>query len=388
MLQSMEGFSIRLYEKRPAYTRTRMVKLASYLTADSISAYCADEIDGDNVGALFEPSELEEALKFRRSIDARLFTLLQGWNQGFCRLKDIEESLTALIAEGGKSPVERIPSALSVEQAMAVLQPHEIMIDCTGANSLLRDHLVPATVNESDSRERNTYKIRLEYAANVTFLWGRPYLCNEYCKYYKNRDNNEYKFIPAVDRIAQDADTTHVFGIINISAEDYEAMPSHCDGDHLRQNFPAVAASMDRFIQQIKLETQGEILGGIDIVRIPLNLYRARNFTARPWHPAFWDGNEDGWNHPFSNAAVFLVGDSAIGSPYFQSISLGLECAMFLADLLGQGMILSDVYDRYEILMHKQWLRVYMRSKIIKHNKDIFERLDDLFGVLENLHIY
>jgi hypothetical protein len=90
--------------------------------------------------------------------------------------------LTALIAEGGKSPVDRIQSALSVEQAMVVLQPHEIMIDCTGANSLLRDHLVPATARESsDSRERNTYKIRLEYAANVTFLWGRPYLCNEYC---------------------------------------------------------------------------------------------------------------------------------------------------------------------------------------------------------------
>jgi hypothetical protein len=33
-------------------------------------------------------------------------------------------------------------------------------------------------------------------------------------------------------------------------------------------------------------------------------------------------------------------------------------------------------------------MRVYMRSKIIKHNKDIFERLDDTFGVLERLHIY
>jgi len=388
MLQSMEGFSIRLYEKRPAYTRARMVKLASYLTADSISAYSADEIDGDSVSAIFEPSELEKGLNFRRSIAPRLFALLQGWNQGFCRLKDIEESLTALISEGGKSPVERIQSALTVEQAMAMLQPHEIMIDCTGANSLLRDHLVPPTANESDSRERNTYKIRLEYAANVTFLWGRPYLCNEYCKYYKNRDNAQYKFIPAVGRIAQDADTTHVLGIINISAEDYEAMPSHCSGDHLREHFPAVAASMDRFIQQIQLETQGEILGEIDVIRIPLNLYHARNFTARPWHPAFWDGNEDGWNHPFSKASVFLVGDSAIGSPYFQSISLGFECAMFLADLLGQQMIMSDVYDRYEILMYKQWLRVYMRSKIIKHNKDIFERLDDTFGVLERLHIY
>src|SRR6188474_810395 len=77
MLQSMEGFSIRLYEKRPAYTRARMVKLASYLTADSISAYSADEIDGDSVSAIFEPSELEKGLNFRRSIAPRLFALLQ-----------------------------------------------------------------------------------------------------------------------------------------------------------------------------------------------------------------------------------------------------------------------------------------------------------------------
>jgi len=280
MLQSMEGFFIRLYEKRPSYTRTRMVKLASYLTADSISAYCADEVDGDNVGAIFEPGELERGLAFRRSIEPRIFGLLQGWNRGFCRLKDIEESLTALIDEGGKSPVERIQEAITAEQAIAMLQPHEIMIDCTGANSLLRDHLVPPTANESDPRERNTYKIRLEYAANVTFLWARPYLCNEYCKYYKNRDNGQYKFVPAVDRIAQDADTTHVFGIISISAEDFEAMPSRCNGDHLREHFPAVAASMDRFIEQIRLETQGELLSEIDVVRIPLNLYHARNFTA------------------------------------------------------------------------------------------------------------
>ena len=388
MLQSMEGFSIRLYEKRSTYTRTRMVKLASYLTADSISAYSADEIDGESVSAIFEPSELEEGLRFRRSIDRKLFGLLQEWNRGFCRLNDIENGLSGLITAGGKSPVERIEGGVTAEQAMAMLAPHDIMIDCTGAHSLLRDHLVPPTGEESDSSERNTFTIRLEYAANVTFLYGRPYLCNEYCKYYKNRGTSQYKFIPAVGRIAQDAGTTHVFGIVNISAEDYEAMPAKCNGDYLREHFPAVAASMDQFIQQIGLETHGEVVGEIDVVRIPLNLYHARCATSRPWHPAYWDGNKDGWNHPFSHASVFLAGDSAIGSPYFQSISLGFECAMFLADLLGQRMIMTDVYDRYENLMYKQWLRVYMRSKIIKHNKDIFERLDDTFGVLERLHIY
>jgi hypothetical protein len=34
-------------------------------------------------------------------------------------------------------------------------------------------------------------------------------------------------------------------------------MPPRCNGNHLRKHFPAVAASMDRFIKQIHLETRG-----------------------------------------------------------------------------------------------------------------------------------
>lgn len=44
---------------------------------------------------------------------------------------------------------------------------------------------------------------------------------------------------------------------------------------------------------------------------------------------------------------MFLVGDSAIGSPYCQSISLGF-----------------------------------------KHNTDLFERIDDPAALLQKLHIY
>ena len=86
---------------------------------------------------------------------------------------------------------------------------------------------------------------------------------------------------------------------------------------------------------------------------------------------------------------MFLLGDSAIGSPYFQSISLGFECAMFLAGLIAQrDLPLRDTLDRYEQHIYKQWLRVYMQSKMIKHNKDLFESLDDPLALLEKLHIY
>ena len=176
-------------------------------------------------------------------------------------------------------------------------------------------------------------------------------------------------------RTHYDGSVSHVTGIVNISAEEYEAMPSHFDGEWLRSNVPDVAESMDRFIDKIKEETHGEILGELEIVRIPLDLYRARNATNRQWLEARPS------DHPFASSPVFLAGDSAIGSPYFQSISLGFECAKFFAGLIAErDLTLREMLDRYELHIYKQWLRVYMRSKMIKHNKDLFESLDDPLG--------
>jgi 2-polyprenyl-6-methoxyphenol hydroxylase-like FAD-dependent oxidoreductase len=380
LLQSMEGFSVRLYEKRHEYTRTRMVQLAPYLVADSVESYRTDSIDGDSVEAIFDPPELDQGLAFRQSIPPDLMALLNNWTLGFCPLNAIERSISDLIDARG-SGVERTAAVVTAEDAIAMLEPGDVLIDSTGSRSLLRDHLVPGSngVNEG----ANTLEFRLEYALVITFLYGQPYDCNEHCKYYKNIENAHYKFIPMVHRTHHDGSVSHVTGIINISAEDYEAMPSRFDGESLRSGFPKVAQSMDRFIDKIKEETHGEIIGGLDVVRIPLDLYRARNTTSRKWHQV------DGSDHPLSTAPVFLVGDAAIGSPYFQSISLGFECAMYLADLIGRPELsVEEMFDRYEAYAFKQWLRVYMRSRMIKHNKDLLGSLDDTVGLLEKLHIY
>ena len=381
LLQSLEGFSVRLYEKRHEYTRTRMVQLAPYLVAESVDSYRTDYIDGDNVDAVFDPAELHEGVAFRRSIPSDLMALLRDWTLGFCPLNSIERAVSELIDAREANGVQRTAAVVTAEDAMAMLEPGDVLIDCTGSNSLLRDHLMPGAV-ETDGGA-NTLKIRLEYALVITFLYGQPYDCNEYCKYYKNAENAQYKFIPMVHRTHHDGSVSHVTGIVNISAEEFEAMPSRFDGELLRSNFPSVAQSMDRFIGKIKEETPGEILGDLEIVRIPLDLYRARNATSRQWLTA---GPRD---HPFATSPVFLAGDSAIGSPYFQSISLGFECAMYLAGLLAQrDLPLTEMLDRYELYSYKQWLRVYMRSKMIKHNKDLFESLDDPLALLDKLHIY
>ena len=63
---------------------------------------------------------------------------------------------------------------------------------------------------------------------------------------------------------------------------------------------------------------------------------------------------------------------------------------MFLAGLIAQreDLTLSEMLDRYELHIYKQWLRVYMRSKMIFHNKDLLETIDDRFALLDKLRIY
>ena len=383
LLQPMDEFSVGLYEKRRDYTRTRMVRLAPYLVADSVELYRTDAIDEDSIGAIFDPAELTDALAFRNSIPADLMGLLRDWALGFCPLNSIERSLSDLIDSRSSNAVRRNAAVVTAEDAMAMLEPGDILIDTTGRSSLLRDHLTPESEHQDDVA--NTLKIRLEYALVITFLYGQTYDCNEYCKYYKNIENAHYKFIPMVQRTHSDGGVSHVTGIVTITAEEYEAMPPRFDGEWLRSNFPGVAESTDRFIDKIKEETKGEILGDLDVVRIPLDLYRARNATGRRWRTHLAEPSD----HPFVRSPVFLAGDAAIGSPYFQSISLGFECAMHLAGLMAQrDLPVGDMLERYELFMYKQWLRVYMRSKMIKHNKDLFESIDDPLALLDRLHIY
>ena len=380
LLQPSERFAVHLYEKRRDYTRTRMVKLASYLVADSVASYCTDYIDEESVQAVFDAPEIDEGLTYRRSIPPDLMALLQTWALGFVPLNAIERSLSELIDARQSHAVRRTTDDIDPQEVEQMLQPGDVLIDCTGSRSLLRDRLVPGATGSEDGA--NTFKIRLEYALVVTFLYGQTYDCNEYCKYYKNVDNERYKFIPAVSRTCHDGKMSHVTGIVTISASEFEQMPPKFDGPWLRAHFPDVAASMDRFIDHIKAETHGEVVGDLEIIRIPLDLYRARHATSRQWRRSAAD-------HPFARSPVFLAGDSAMGSPYFQSISLGFECAMFLAGLLAQrDLPIDDMLDTYELLTYKQWLRVYMRSKMIKHNKDLLQCVGDTDALLQKLHIY
>ena len=102
-------------------------------------------------------------------------------------------------------------------------------------------------------------------------------------------------------------------------------------GQWLRSHFPGVARSMDRFIDKVKQETHGEVMGDLEIVRIPLNLYRARNATSRQLaHPCAPRPPVRRARRSFSSAIA------AIGSPVLPVDFPGIRVAMFLAGLIAQ----------------------------------------------------
>ena len=162
LLQSMEGFSVRLYEKRHEYTRTRMVQLAPYLVADSVESYRTDYIDGDSVEAVFDPAELEEGLAFRQSIPADLMALLRGWTLGFCPLNSIERAVSDLIDARESNGVQRTAAVVTAEDAVAMLEPGDILIDCTGARSLLRDQAQSRTARQKPTAWSRTRRLAME----------------------------------------------------------------------------------------------------------------------------------------------------------------------------------------------------------------------------------
>jgi len=273
LLQGVEGQRVRLYERRSEYTRTRMVSLAKYLVADSIESYKEDEIDGQDVEALFDPVELQTRLAYRSTVAPDLRALLEEWARGFVPLNVVEHRLSELIEARDTGTVERVSGTIGAEEALEKLEPGDMVVDCTGTRSLMRDLLLPGADLEVPGR--NTQSFHLEHALVITFLYGQHYECNEYCKYYKNLESTGYKFIPAVNRTCYEDGITHVTGIVSISQEEFEAMPPRFDGDWLREHYPQVAVSMDNFINRVRMETNGELVGDLEITRIPLDVYHA-----------------------------------------------------------------------------------------------------------------
>ncbi len=271
---------------------------------------------------------------------------------------------------------------MTAEDAIAMLEPGDILVDCTGSKSVFAIALFPVPTKRTPTA--NTHTIRLEHALVITFLYGQSYECNEYCKYYKNAGNDQYKFIPSVHRTYTDGNITHVTGIVTITADEYEAMPATFDGAWLRDSFPGGR----RIDGSLHRQDQGGIA------------WRAHRRARDHPHPAEPLPGSQRHQPAVAHDGTLLPSVRAARRCSFSAIRRSARrtssrshwassARLFLARLIAvRDRSLKESLDRYEAFVYKQWLRVYMRSKMIKHNKDLLQCVDDTDALLDKLHLY
>ncbi|MFM8353160.1 MAG: hypothetical protein ACKN9D_19085, partial [Actinomycetales bacterium] len=354
------------FEKRPAYTRERKVTLGHFLLAESVADYDAEDLDADDIRAVFRHDDLADLIASKEAIPEEIRELIAGIGTSFVALNSIEMALAEIVGAG--RAIDRRQQALTLNELDQLVRPGDTVLDATGRNSLTRDALLGAD---------NTLEFVLEHALVASFAFDGDHACDEQCKRSGSIGNEVYDFIPSVRRSHAIADRSVVVGIVEISDEDFARLPRTLDAPWLALGDP-VAQGINRFLDHHR--TLGTAAPAVlDVMTLPLNLYCAQHFT-NAHHRRVGE---------VPDVSVYLLGDAAIGSPYFQSISLGLESAFYLAAQLRQFDSGDPaVLARYERFMERQWMRVYMRSRAIKVNKDVLSMADDIPRLLDRLYVF
>lgn len=394
LLQRTTTKDVVLFEKRPAYTRTRMVALSPFMLAQDVSSYDVDPFDADNIRAIFNPDALTDLFASKRWIPSDVKDFIRDLGSDYVPLNTIEKAFSEFVAAGRQ--IERRQENITLEGLEEILKEGDVVLDCSGRNSLTRDALpsgrrdalfrqLAMTKKAHQGRrgvnewEANTLEFVLEHALVVTFELSQTHVCNERCKFLGNEGSDKYRFLPSIRRTYSSGGKSNVTGVVHITAEDYERLPSSLSQEWLDENEDPIAQSINRFLKNHLIPLSNSEPENLAIITLPLNLYRARRFSNADYT---WLGSVEG-------VPTFLLGDGAIGSPFHQSISLGFEGSIYLNWLMRDSLAVDHrMLSEYEAFMERQWMRVYMRSKAIKANKDVLANLHDQDHLLDSIHVY
>ena len=149
------------------------------------------------------------------------------------------------------------------------------MVDCTGNKSLLRDRLLPD--GERVDGLTNTHTMLSHTLASRSSTARRTTATEQLGKYYKNVGTERYSPSPPTPDVQRRRGHPRHRSDHADLAEDYAAMPTQFDGRSARRALPDVGLWRQHFVEKIEEESHGEIIGDLDIIRIPLNLYPRRS---------------------------------------------------------------------------------------------------------------
>ncbi|CAF0811620.1 unnamed protein product [Adineta steineri] len=360
-----QGVRVTVKEIRKDISRTRCVKLLRrILSYDTV----IDDI------YLFSESQLKERENAIGCIKPNLFETIANWSERFIPLQDIQERLLKeYVSLGG---VIHYTNVYDTDTISNVLKTHSntVVVDCTGYHSVLRDHISP----------KNRIDRFIEYVLICTFIYEENYVCNALCKYYKNQNTRKFRIIPAIGdtySINQQRET-HVTCLITIEEPLFQQLSQvgRITYDYLKQNQKQIYDDLNTFLNNLSTENLSKIrFDTMKFICIPLQVYRARNLTYTA------SDNE-------LNQHWVLMGDAAMGGPYFQSISIGFESAIYFAYLFKQmNGDIQKMLKKYEEYVDKLWLSLQIRTKEIQRDKQILQAMlctNDPKEILKKLKTY
>ncbi|UJR32418.1 hypothetical protein I4U23_019880 [Adineta vaga] len=358
-----QGIPVTILEKREEMTRTRCVKLLGGILS-------TDELAGGI--HLFTENQIEERQKAIESIESKLFTKLTSWLELCTPLQTIQQSLKEYFTSSGGQI--SVGAQYDMSKNLESLRHYSdtLIVDCTGYHSVLRNHIQPD----------NLLLRFVEYVLICTFTFDDRYECNELCKFYKNRNTRKFRVIPAIDDTYRTGKRqTLVTCLITIDDTIFRQMPKResLTYNYLKKHHCDIYDDLNIFLNNLSSEQTHKIhFDTMEFIALPLQVYRAKKMT-----------------HSFENQELnqhwVLLGDAAMGGPYFQSISMGYEAAIYLAYLLKHTQNdMEQMMSKYECYMEKLWLALQIRSKEIQRNKQILQYLcaNDRNAILEKIKVY
>ncbi len=350
--------NVTIFEKREKNTRTRPVKLQGRILNTHLPD---DEVN------FFSEHQMDERTKAIVSIKEELSLTIVGWLEMTTPIQTIQEDLKDYFTSTGGI----IQTGEQIDMDSIKNHPNKLVIDCSGYNSLLLDQIQP----------NNRVTDFTEYVIVWDFTINARYECNEKCKYYKNANVRTYQVIPSVHDTYIDKNkmNTQVTCLITISKEVFDRVSKvkPLTFDYLLNNLKEICDDMDTFLKNFAGDDINRFPNDVmTFVALPLHVYHAKKST----HIAT-DFNQH-W---------VLMGDAAIGGPYFQSISTGYEAAIYFAYIFKHmdGNV-EQMLSKYEAYMEKLWFTIQVRSREIKRNKDILRSLcaKNIDEVLQKIKIY
>lgn len=356
-----QGVNVTIIEKRVENKRKRPVKLSGRIFDIQLT--------NDEINFLSESQVVEREMAIG-SMKFELFAKAVAWTEMATPIQTIQEELQKYFKSSGG--IIHTGKQYDLTKNMNLLQGYPIVIDCTGYHSVLRDQIQPDNITARFA----------EYVIVWTFMISGSYECNEMCKYNKNRETKNYQVIPSVhDTYIDKAKMTHVTCLVTISKTVFDQLSQvkPLTFDYLENNFTEICDDMNKFLESLVAEDIKRLpINVMEFVALPLHAYRAKKTT----HIVKQNDVNQTW---------LLMGDAAIGGPYFQSMSIGFEAAIYFAYIFkrGEGNV-EQMLTKYENYMEKLWFKIQVTSKDIQRNKEILKALcaDKIDAAINNIKIY